>query len=102
MPAYELTAAAEEDLKNIALYTLKEWGEKQFLRYAELLEKHMEAIAAKSAHSRTFSQRYPEVRVSRCEHHYIFYLHPQGKPPRIIAVLHEKMNLLQRLKHRLD
>ncbi|WP_031433637.1 type II toxin-antitoxin system RelE/ParE family toxin [Methylomarinum vadi] len=102
MLTYELTAAAEEDLRTIARYTLKEWGETQLWRYADLLEKRMEAIAEGAAHSRTFSKRFPEVWVTRCEHHYIFYLHPQGRVPQIIAVLHEKMDLVQRLKHRLE
>ena len=102
MSTYELTTAAEDDLKAIARYTLSEWGETQLFHYADLLEQRMKAIAQGTAHSRTFSKRYPDVRVTRCEHHYIFYLHPQNQAPKIIAVLHEKMDLVQRLKHRLD
>lgn len=33
MPNYELTEAADEDLKSIALYTLSKWGPKQAARY---------------------------------------------------------------------
>ncbi|MGR8981713.1 MAG: type II toxin-antitoxin system RelE/ParE family toxin [Gammaproteobacteria bacterium] len=101
MLLYELIPSAEEDLKDIARYTLKQWGTAQSLHYAGLLEKHFREIAARTAHSRTFSQRYPQVKVSRCEHHYIFYIHANEKPPRIIAVLHERMDMLAQLKHRL-
>lgn len=102
MQFYELTVPAQEDLKEIARYTLTEWGEKQSLHYAELLEKRFREIAARTAHSRPFSNRLPQVLVSRCEHHYIFYIHPEKKPPCIIAVLHERMNMLARLTDRLD
>ena len=102
MLLYELTGTAQEDLKNIARYTLTKWGEKQSLHYAELLEKRFCEIAAKTAYSRSFSNRFPQVLVNRCEHHYIFYIHPEITPPRIIAILHERMAMLKRLKKRLD
>jgi plasmid stabilization system protein ParE len=101
MLPYELTPLAEEDLKGIAQYTVKKWGVKQSLRYAELLENRFIEIADRIAYSRSFSKRYPQVMVSRCEHHYIFYIHPNEKVPCIIAVLHEKMDMLVRLENRL-
>ena len=42
----------------------------------------------------------PLLRVVRCEHHYVFYL--KKKTPVIIAVLHEKMDVMQRLAGRLE
>jgi plasmid stabilization system protein ParE len=75
MSLYELTASAQEDFKN---------------------------IANRTAYARSFSKRYPQVLVSRCEHHYIFYLHQEIKPPRIIAVLHERMDMLRRLTNRIE
>jgi plasmid stabilization system protein ParE len=33
MQPYELTLSAEDDLKDIARYTLKQWGKKQSLQY---------------------------------------------------------------------
>ncbi len=102
MRQYELTPSAQEDLKEIARYTLTKWGKKQSLHYAELLDAGFRKIAAKNVNFRTFSKRYPQILVSRCEHHYIFYVHPDNKPPRIIAVLHERMDMLARLKNRLD
>ena len=101
MPPYELTPAAQNDLREIARYTLKQWGETQSLHYAGLLEQCFVEIAARSKVSRAVSERYPTLRVCRCEHHYVFYLYPIDKPPLIIAVLHEKMDILKRLKGRL-
>lgn len=103
MPArYELTPAAKEDVRGIWLYTAAQWGERQADRYAGLLEAGFRKIASRRAVSRAFSQRYPHVRVTRCEHHYIFYVHPDGQPPRILAVLHEQMDLVARLRERLS
>ena len=37
-----------------------------------------------------------------CEHHYVFYLRPDGQKPRILTVLHEPMDLLARRGDRLS
>lgn len=102
MLPYDLTELAEDDLKEIARYTLKNWGKKQSLHYAGLLEKRFREIADGIAHTKPFSNRYSQVRVSRCEYHYIFYIHSEKKRPCIIAVLHERMDILKQLKNRLD
>ena len=41
MQPYVLTPSAEDDLKEIARYTLKKWGKKQSLQYASLLETRL-------------------------------------------------------------
>jgi toxin ParE1/3/4 len=102
MQLYVLTSSVEDDLKDIARYTLKQWGKNQSLHYANLLETCFLEIADRTPHSRSFSVRYPQIRVARCEHHYIFYIHPEGRRPCIIAVLHERMDKVARLKNRLD
>lgn len=101
MIPYDLTPEAEEDLKGIIRYTIRQWGTDQAQRYANLLESGFRQIAEGKAVSRTFSQNYPELRVTGCEHHYIFYL-PRSPRPLIIAVLHERMDLVSRLKNRLE
>ena len=101
MRPYELTREAEDDLREIARYTRRQWGKEQQRRYAGLLAGCFQRIAARTGHPRTFSPRYPRVRVTRCEHHYIFYLAPEGEKPRILAVLHERMDFLARLADRL-
>ncbi len=102
MPPYQLTPFAQQDLEDIARYTLTTWGRKQALRYGELLEQRFHEIADGTAISRTFSNRYPPVLVNHCEHHYIFFLHSEGQKPCIIAVLHERTNLVSWLDKRLN
>jgi plasmid stabilization system protein ParE len=98
---YVLTQFAANDLKQIARYTLTQWGKKQSLEYANLLEKRFGEIADRTAISRSFSNLYPQIRVTHCEHHYIFYGHDEGECPCILAVLHERMDLVSRLQDRL-
>jgi plasmid stabilization system protein ParE len=101
MPPYELTSHAEEDLKGIARYTLKQWGRKQSMHYAGRLERCLLGIATGTVHSHSFSERYSQVEVVHCEHHYVFFIHSDKKSPVIIAVLHERMDMLVRLRSRL-
>jgi plasmid stabilization system protein ParE len=102
MPPYELTPDAEKDLEEITRYTLETWGKAQALRYGNLLEKRFQDIANRTAIARTFSERFPQVLCNRCEHHYIFFLHPEGQKPCIVAVLHERMNLVSWLDSRME
>ena len=99
---YELTLDAEADLEQIAEYTLRQWGPEQQAHYAELLEAEFIRIAEGHVVARRFLERYPHLYVTRCEHHYIFYLRQDASiRPRIIAVLHERMDLISRIRGRL-
>ena len=99
---YDLTPEAKRDIRSIWLYTSEQWGERQADRYARLLETGMQRIAQRRIVPHVFSARFPQVLVSRCEHHYIFYLHPEGQKPRIFDVLHEHMDIFSRLAERLN
>ena len=85
MTSYELTADSEEDLKQIARYTLKTWGKKQSLKYAGLLEACFTKIANRTVIARTFSKNYSQVKFVRSEHHYVFYLDFENRPPCSVA-----------------
>ena len=102
MPNYELAEAAEEDLRNIAQYTISQWGAKQTVHYGSWLDAHFEAIGNGKAKTRIFLPHRPELRVSRIEHHYVFHLERQKQRPLILAVFHENMDLMTRLRHRLE
>jgi toxin ParE1/3/4 len=101
MPAYELTHAADADLQGIARYTIDTWGAEQAERYGDLLEKHFQALAKHPEKARIFLPHRPELRVSRCEHHYVFHLVRAKGSPLILAVFHERMDLMRRLRDRL-
>lgn len=102
MPAYELTDAADADLQSIARYTIDTWGAEQAQRYGTLLEKHFQVIAKYPEKGRIFLSHRPDLRVSRCEHHYAFHLVRPKQGPLILAVFHESMDLMRRLRDRLE
>ena len=102
MPNYKLTPDAENDLLKIATYTIETWGLEQADRYGASLEGCFVAIADGSARSRAPLPHRPELRVYRCQHHYVFAFINEDAPALIVAVLHEKMDLMSRLRERLD
>lgn len=102
MRPYELTSAAKADLREIVRYTIERWGEEQAEHYAKSLEAEFLKIASNKVVSRQFLPSYPQVRVTKCQHHYIFYVLRESNLPYILAVLHERMDLIHRLQERLS
>ena len=102
MPSYKLTPDAESDLLEIAIYTIETWGLDQADRYEASLEACFQSLADGSARTKAPLPHRPELQVIRCEHHYVFAYLEDGSPPLILAVFHEKMDLMERLKDRLQ
>lgn len=102
MPLYELTEEADADIQAIARYTVSMWGIEQARRYEALLERHLRAIGRQKARTRVFLNHRPELLVSRIEHHYVFHEVRKNQCPLILAVLHKNMDLINRLRTRLD
>ncbi len=61
MQSYQLLFQAEEDIKGIARYTLKQWGKKQSMHYARKLEQHFRKITSREVLSRSFSDQLPQI-----------------------------------------
>jgi len=101
MAAFKLTLDAEHDLLGIAIYTVETWGLAQADRYDADLVRHFEGLGRGDVRTSTPISRRPELQASRCLHHYVFSLHDEKKAPLILAMLHEKMDLMTRLAERL-
>lgn len=98
---YVLTSDAEVDLRGIIRYTRMEWGEAQVRVYVAKLEESFARVSAGQGVFKEMSDVYPALRMARCEHHYVFCLPRQNEPSLIVAILHERMDLLRRLADRL-
>ncbi|MCP5246091.1 MAG: type II toxin-antitoxin system RelE/ParE family toxin [Burkholderiales bacterium] len=86
----------------VSEYALDKWGMTQAERYEAILSKRFQEIAQGVVPPRTFLKRRPDLLFTHCEHHYIFYFQSKNSAnPIILAVLHERMDLMQRLKNRL-
>ena len=94
-----LTRAAEADLEDIWLYTCERWGAVKADAYFEEIAASMRAIADGASRSGVIEGLSGEVRVHRCARHSIFVLN-EGRPI-VIAILHDRMDLLTRIKGRL-
>lgn len=100
-PNYVLTTAAEEDLRGIIRYTRNQWGDAQVKRYITLLERGIARLAAGEGSYKSLNEVYPSLHVARCEHHYVFCLPRETSHALIIAIFHERMDLMTRLADRL-
>lgn len=100
--AYVLTAAAEADVRSIIRYTRQQWGDAQVRAYMAKLDQGIARLAQGLDSYRDMSDMHPGLRMARCEHHYAFCLERDINPPLIVAILHERMDLIQRLGDRLS
>lgn len=99
--AYVLTKSAEADLKEIIAYTKAQFGVTQCRNYIEEIERNAEAVANGRGHFKEMHTLIPNLRVALSGKHYIFCLPQHNAPAIILAILHERMDVLQRLKNRL-
>ncbi len=99
MITYRFTPSAYEDLIDIWLYTQETWGEAQADLYQDTLHQCCERIAGGEVQARSLPE-IERIRSRRCQHHYLFFVE-QDRGIVIVAVLHERMNLIERLRERL-
>jgi toxin ParE1/3/4 len=99
--SYRITLQAADDLKGIWRYTADNHGESQADSYVNTLKAGCEKIADTPTIRQVLRVAGREVRVYRCEHHYIVYLVSDAEVI-ILAFLHERMDFVTRLKERLS
>lgn len=100
MTPYVLTAAAEADIRDIVRYTRRQWGDAQTRRYIAALERGIAAVAMGDGAFKDMSAVSADLRMARCGHHYVFCLPRLDAPALIVAILHERMDLMTRLVER--
>ena len=66
------------------------------------LHRGIQALASGKKPHKDMSGLYPVLRMARCEHHYIFCLPRHDAPALVVAILHERMDIMARLAHRLE
>ncbi len=100
--SYVVTKGAAADLEVIARYTAEQWGEEQCRVYIEQLDKAAEALAKGQGVFKDLSSLHPKLRMALCGRHYVFCLPLSDAPAVILAILHERMDIIARLKGRLE
>lgn len=99
---YVLTDDAEADLRDIIRYTRRQWGITQTRVYVTKLKAGIDSVAAGQGAFKRMDALYPALRIAHIEHHYVFYLTNQDKSMLVVAILHERMDVIARVAGRLQ
>lgn len=100
-PLFEFDPAARGDLREIVRYSRKQWGEVRGKAYTDALKRCIEDLAKGIGFYKDLSAISPDLRMVLCQHHYVFMLCREDAPAVVIAILHERMDMVARLKARL-
>lgn len=84
------TKAAEQDLFEIGVYTLTEWGEDQLDTYMALLRATCEEILPRKHRLARSVPKRPGILRWRCERH-VIYFRRVADGLEIVRVLHDRM-----------
>ena len=97
MAKYKLTNQAVEDLTNIWEYTFEKWSEKQAEIYYKMLVENFEHIAENPNIGKSYSEIKEELFGLKANRHIIFYRKLINKPIEITRILHEQLELKNRI-----
>lgn len=99
---YTLSRSASADLRRISRYTAEQWGEPQQQTYIRQLQDAATALAQGQGPFKDWSTILPGLRMVAVGSHCIFGVHrSDGRPMLILAILHQRMDLMARIQHRL-
>ncbi|HRP89384.1 MAG TPA: type II toxin-antitoxin system RelE/ParE family toxin [Edaphocola sp.] len=97
MAKYVLTNEAVEDLTKIWDYTFDKWSEKQADKYYEILLENCQRIADDPNIGKNYKEVTDGLLGLKVNRHIIFYRKLNNRPIEIIRILHERMDLKNRL-----
>jgi toxin ParE1/3/4 len=97
MSNYIISAKALEDINSIWIYTAENWSIEQADRYYNLIIDEIEYIAQHFEMARDFGSIRKAYRFSKVKSHIIFFKKNKNNEIEVIRVLHEKMNIENRL-----
>ena len=97
MAKYELTNKAVEDLSGIWEYTLERWSEQQADKYFNLLLGSCQDIANNPELGKNYEGITKDLFGLKTNRHIVFYRKRINQPIEITRILHERMDLKNRL-----
>ena len=98
MAKFRLTNNAVQDLSDIWNYTAETWTESQANGYYKLIITACSAIAKKPDLGKDYQEIYPKLKGGKTSKHIIFYRVLDDQSIEITRILHERMDLKNRLK----
>lgn len=97
MMTYRLSPAAEADLDDIWIYTVRKWSADQGDSYISSLFDAFAKLGQNPGMGRRVDTLMAGYRQFRCGHHLIFYVEAHEGKIEVIRVLHEKVDALRHL-----
>jgi toxin ParE1/3/4 len=96
-PPFVISKKAVADLEEIWLYTAKQWSVEQADRYYNLIFEEINYICRNVNAGKSMEHVRKGYRASKVKSHFIFYrILPD--PIEVIRILHERMDIENRLK----
>ena len=96
--SYKISVKASEDIENIWLYTFENWSLEQADRYVNLIFDEIEYLSDNPNSGKNINHIRKNYRLSKVKSHLIFYrLSDKQKDIEVIRVLHQRMDLENRL-----
>jgi len=100
MVKYKLTNKAVDDLTQIWNYTIVRWSENQADKYYRMLLDNCNDVANNPESGRSYSGVSENLLGFRAGRHIIFYRRIDDNEIEIIRILHEQMDLKNRIKEK--
>ena len=97
MAEYKLTNKAVEDLTGIWNYTYDNWSEKQADKYYDFLLENCQDIANNPDLGKNYNGITSDLFGLKANRHIIFLRKSMDKPIEITRILHERMDLKNRI-----
>jgi len=98
MAKYKFTNKAVYDLTQIWNYTLNKWSEDQADRYYHMLLENCKAISINPEIGKTYFSVAEDLFGFKAGRHLIFYRRINDKEIEIIRILHEQMDIKNRIQ----
>ena len=100
MARYKLTNNAVEDLTQIWNYTFNKWSENQADTYYHMLLENCKELASNPDLGKNYSEVTQNLLGFKAGRHLIFYRRIEENEIEITRILHEKMDLKNRIKEK--
>ena len=97
MAKFELTKKAVEDLADIWNYTYENWSEHQADKYYQLLIESFKEVAGNPDIGKIYNGIAGNLRGLKVGRHIVFFREMEGRKVEIIRILHEQMDLKDRM-----
>ncbi|MCX6195031.1 MAG: type II toxin-antitoxin system RelE/ParE family toxin [Flavobacteriia bacterium] len=97
MAKFKLTNNAVKDLSDIWFYTVEAWSESQADKYYKLIISACSTIATKPQIGKAYPEIYSDLKGKLTSKHIIFYRVLEDQTIEITRILHERMDLRNKL-----